>query len=399
VIDPAGYIYLQGTVSHSFKVGDVISVSQNDNFSANSAFVIYTNPVFKVIEVLNSTTIAINLLAALQSSWSAIGGVARSLEGLVPCQDDDTWGFGGRGANKIWKAYPYLGHLNHPFEPNYDINFGQVRGYYYPDDTTTNNNLFELYWSSFFEECNDLDSRVITAEFDLDAVDISSFRFNDKIFISNQYYRVNKIKDYDPGMRKLTQVELIKAKFLTVPKTVSKSRTPKPNLDTVGPSRDTTIRPVRGFGLVVSNPDNATVKGDVLIGGTKNTVYSNKVAIVGDSNEVSSDNVYIMGNENRVDTISEGVFIIGDKNTINSGVEKSFVFGQGQQVVESRSFVVNGKLVVSADIISACRNEVLNRFPDSKMNNYLSASRNEVRELGSLDIVNIVSGGRFNAEG
>jgi hypothetical protein len=31
------------------------------------------------------------------------------------------------------------------------------------------------------------------------------------------------------------------------------------------------------------------------------------------------------------------------------------------------------------------------------MNNYLSASRNEVRELGSLDIVNIVSGGRFDA--
>jgi hypothetical protein len=397
VIDPTGYIYLQGSTAHSFKVGDVIRVTQNDNYASNPAFVLYSNPVFQVIEIYNSTTIGINLLAALMPTPTAIAGKAITQIGLVPTQGDDTWGFADRGANYIWKAYPYLGHLNHPFQPNYDLNYEQVRGYYYPEDSITNNNLFELYWSAFYEECSDIDSRMITAEFDLDAIDIASFRFNDNIYISNQYYRVNKIKDYDPGMRKLTQVELIKAKFITVPKTVRRSRKPQLNPDTIGPGRNTTIRPVRGFGLVVSNPDNATVKGDVLIGGTKNTVSSNKVLIVGDNNIVSSDDNYIMGNNNTVDTLSDGNIIIGDNNSVFSGVEKTFVFGQGQQVVESRSFIVNGKFIISADIVDAGRNEVLNRFPDSKMNNYLSASRNEVRELGSVDIVNIVSGGRFNA--
>lgn len=402
-IDPAGYIYLQGTATHSFKVGDTISITQNDNFAANPQFLYYSTPYFKVVEIYNSTTIAINFLAALMPTPSAIGGVATSIEGLLALPGDDTWGFAGRGANKVWRAYPYLGHLNHPTEPNYDINFGQVTGYYYPDDSTTNNNLFNLYYSSFFEECSDIDSRVITADFYLTPIDISEFKFNDNIYIQNQYYRVNKIKDYDPGVDKLTSVELIKAKFVTVPKTIQKGKgtgggKPQPNLDTIGPSKNETIRPVKGFALVVSNPDNATVKGDVLIGGVRNEVYSNKVLIVGDNNVVSSDANYILGSNNTAGIESTNNFIIGSGNEMQTGVKNSFVFGINQQITESRTFAVNGKFVISADIIDAGRNEVINLYPDSKTNNYLSASRNAVREQGSVDIVNIVSAGRYNLD-
>lgn len=398
VLDPNGYVYLQGTVSHSFKVGDTIQVTQNDNFVANSALRLYNTPYYKIIEIYNSTTIAINLLAALLPSPASIGGKAISLEGLLGLPGDNTWGFAGRGGTKIWKVYPYLGHMNNPFEPNYDINFGQVTGYYYPDDSTTNNNLFELYWSSFFEECTDVDSRIITADFYLTPIDISEFKFNDNIYIQNQYYRVNKIKDYDPGVDKLTSVELIKAKFITVPKTIRKSTKPQPTLTTIGPSRNETIRPVKGFGLVISNPDNGTVKGDVVIGGVRNEVYGNKISIIGDDNVVSSDANYIMGSNNRTGIESTSNFVIGDRNEIQTGVKNSFVFGVNQQISESRTFAVNGKFVINADIIDAGRNEVINLYPDSKTNNYVSASRNAVREQGSVDIVNIISAGRYNID-
>jgi hypothetical protein len=57
---------------------------------------------------------------------------------------------------------------------------------------------------------------------------------------------------------------------------------------------------------------------------------------------------------------------------------------------------MNARFVVSADIIDASRNEILNLFPDNKVINFVSASRNAVREPWSADVSNIVSAGRID---
>jgi len=133
---------------------------------------------------------------------------------LPVANDNDTWQFEG----VRYKAYPYLGHFNNPQEPAYDINFGQTNGLYYLEETVTSDNLYSVYWENFVNELFDKDSRIITASFYLSPFDIADFRFNDNIYIRDQYYKVNKILNYDPTKEALVKVELIKTKFITIPR-------------------------------------------------------------------------------------------------------------------------------------------------------------------------------------
>jgi hypothetical protein len=49
-----------------------------------------------------------------------------------------------------------------------------------------------------------------TAYFNLTAKDISEFKYNDKIFVKDSYWFINKISSYAMGMYNSTKVELIK---------------------------------------------------------------------------------------------------------------------------------------------------------------------------------------------
>lgn len=67
-------------------------------------------------------------------------------------------------------------------------------------------NLFNEYWSAYYDELHHVDTKVIKTELMLDAHDISSFKFYDRILLKNREYRINKI-DYKPNS--ISTVELI----------------------------------------------------------------------------------------------------------------------------------------------------------------------------------------------
>jgi hypothetical protein len=50
---------------------------------------------------------------------------------------------------------------------------------------------------------------MLTAMFDLNEVDIQSLKLNDKIYIDNSWWNINKIADYNANNNQLTKVELI----------------------------------------------------------------------------------------------------------------------------------------------------------------------------------------------
>jgi hypothetical protein len=50
---------------------------------------------------------------------------------------------------------------------------------------------------------------MLIAMFDLTEVDIQSLKLNDKIYIDNSWWNINKIQDYNGNQRQLTKVELI----------------------------------------------------------------------------------------------------------------------------------------------------------------------------------------------
>lgn len=85
-----------------------------------------------------------------------------------------------------------------------DYHFGECQ--LLTNQASTTNNLFNLYWLSYYSELYNPNTRTMTLKVSLNPSDINTFKFNDKVFIKNRNYRVNKI-DYKPN--DLATVEFI----------------------------------------------------------------------------------------------------------------------------------------------------------------------------------------------
>lgn len=104
-------------------------------------------------------------------------------------------------------TYPALTHFDNAMTPTFDINFGTCDFYYYSPLTLTANNLYNLYWRRTVNQINE--GKMLTAYFNLNEQDIESLKLNDKIYIDNSWWNINKIMDYDANSKSLTKVELI----------------------------------------------------------------------------------------------------------------------------------------------------------------------------------------------
>jgi len=86
-----------------------------------------------------------------------------------------------------------------------DFHFGECQ-LVQPVGSPVNDNLFNLYWLPYYSELYNPDTRIMTIKVNLSPSDINTFKFNDKVFIKNRTFRVNKI-DYKP--KDLATVEFI----------------------------------------------------------------------------------------------------------------------------------------------------------------------------------------------
>jgi hypothetical protein len=126
--------------------------------------------------------------------------------GLGTCQPFDIIDFGTTGEIGL-TDYPMIGHFNNPLYPTFDINFGTNDYYFYEVATLTANNLYNLYWRRTVNQINV--GKMLIAFFDLNEVDIQSLKLNDKIYIDNSWWNINKVQDYNANNNSLTKVELI----------------------------------------------------------------------------------------------------------------------------------------------------------------------------------------------
>lgn len=86
-----------------------------------------------------------------------------------------------------------------------DLNYGEtqlINGV----GVSPEDNLYNTYWSPYYDELYNPDTRYMTLKVNLNASDINQFNFYDKVMIKNREYRVNKI-DYKPN--DLSTVEFI----------------------------------------------------------------------------------------------------------------------------------------------------------------------------------------------
>ena len=122
------------------------------------------------------------------------------------CGPFDIVDFGTTGTYGV-TTYPMLGHFNNALTPTFDINFGTNDFYFYQTESLTANNLYNLYWRRTVNQINV--GKMLIAFFDLDEVDIQSLKLNDRIYIDNSWWNINKIADYNANNNQLTKVELI----------------------------------------------------------------------------------------------------------------------------------------------------------------------------------------------
>lgn len=92
---------------------------------------------------------------------------------------------------------------------DYDLNFNPET----PLHAITTNpfrNLFNEYWRDYLNGLYSPEARILEAFFALDLTDVLSFKYNDRIFIKDAYWRILEISDYKVGLRESTKVRLIK---------------------------------------------------------------------------------------------------------------------------------------------------------------------------------------------
>jgi hypothetical protein len=80
----------------------------------------------------------------------------------------------------------------------------------HPIITNPYNNLFNKYWRSYMNALYSPDARIMEASFALDLKDILTFKFSDKVWIQDSYWRILEINDYKVGNYESTKVKLLK---------------------------------------------------------------------------------------------------------------------------------------------------------------------------------------------
>jgi hypothetical protein len=110
----------------------------------------------------------------------------------------------------IYTTYPYAGHLDDPLNPTLDLNFGSPIEVFYTTLNYTNNNLFNKYWKKFVQEISDINSKIFTGYFYLTPLDIAKLDFKNFYYFEGEYWRLNRIFDYNPNQMSVTKCEFIK---------------------------------------------------------------------------------------------------------------------------------------------------------------------------------------------
>jgi len=239
--------------------------------------------------------------------------------------------------------YPMATHLDDPVNPSFDLNFDRCAYYFYNDwDPMTLNNLFNLFHRRYISQLTK--GRIMTAFFRLTPLDILNFRLNDRIFINDTWWNVNKIVDYNANSEQLTKVELV-----TVDDGLS-IRT-KPTIGTVRP-----VLPANPIGPIKPNPTDPIVVGPIRditreIRNIKNTfTVGSAGTVIGTGNVVNSRfgpfDGLIIGDNNTVSGTKS--LIIGDNNNDGGNTTKLIV---GDNITsDGKADIVAGTIEAKSDI-------------------------------------------------
>jgi len=132
----------------------------------------------------------------------------------------------GAANNKIWvkdtgaatsfNSYSTLSSVNAlpAISSSYSLHYDATKWYPFHQNYKngqTINGAFNQYWGRYIAELYDDEARLLTCNMKFNQTDLYSLRLNDKIFVKDAYYRINKISGFNLSEEDSVQVELLKA--------------------------------------------------------------------------------------------------------------------------------------------------------------------------------------------
>ena len=191
--------------------GDLIYDSENEFVKeVDSTELIFASTILYQLTGTDKVYSAIYKLSNENTKEDKMDSVIRILQ-AKKITGRTTWAI-KNGATTLasYTEYGYAGHLDDPFNPLADINWGATKEVYYSASAVTAANLFNGYWSEYIAEITDKDSKLLTCSLKLNEVDIYNLDFSKLIYIDGSLWRLNKVLDYNPMDFNTTKVELLK---------------------------------------------------------------------------------------------------------------------------------------------------------------------------------------------
>ena len=107
-------------------------------------------------------------------------------------------------------TYGYGGHLDDPYTPTNDINFGAPKEFSFSASTFPTTNVFNAYHSDYIAEITSKDSKLLTCSALLNTTDINNLDFSKYIWIDGVLFRLNKVMNFNPMEYNTTKISLLK---------------------------------------------------------------------------------------------------------------------------------------------------------------------------------------------
>lgn len=267
-------------------------------------------------------------------------------------------------------SYAYCGMWDDPKEPQYDLGFGTTSKVYWNDISYyPTNTLVEQFHKNTLIDIIDINSRLLEADFYLTPQDISDLDFRDIVLIDNAYWRINKVKDYNPiGTDKTTPVVLYKINNINIfaPDRVEISLSNKScPTDVIKKLGKKGTYYVSASGQILDANCCSSLNGDfingvcyvrtridgqigvtdgfmktsniVIQGGTNITPnpQDRAEALMAGNNTINSPGGIVRGQSNYVDYNVKSAVILGDGNSIVNGSTSTQIMGNGNTVGNS----------------------------------------------------------------
>jgi len=109
--------------------------------------------------------------------------------------------------------YPVTTHVDDPYDMSFDLLWGMPTRINTYGFTYSNQNLINVYYYRTIAEIIDKDSKLFRGYFRITPADFQKLRFNSLYFFEGQYWKLNKIVDYDPQSEGLTKCEFLLSVF------------------------------------------------------------------------------------------------------------------------------------------------------------------------------------------